>query len=293
MKKCRVENAECRIQNSPLRTPHLNYERPDRTNPLPRRSFSEGGSRTIMNPQIEQIQPDIFAKLSSEPYFAAISLFQIRKERYQSEIDEVLSSATFDPGQSGKLPGATIEVLMPTIKTNLVNAPGPVVTLEQRLTVKENPSINLALDSNNDPLGVNLTAEEIAVEILQTLHQFYLGGICQALYPAPEAIVPNSKFPGLVSYDVVLQATFNLTPPARTGCPLPPTDESLTLTFAPPASDPEAAIYYTTDGSFPGPGNASATSYTVPFAVASGTVIRWAAYISGKLGSSTGMATVT
>jgi hypothetical protein len=241
-----------------------------------------------MNPQIEQIQPDIFAKLASEPYFAAISLFQIRKERYQSEIEEALSSATFDPGQSGKLPGATIEVLMPLIKTNLANAPGPVVTLEQRLMVKENPQINLAAG------GVNLTAEEIAVEILQTLHQFYLGGICQALYPAPEAIVPNGRFPGLVAYDVILQATFNLTPPGRAGCPPPPAEgPPLTLTFSAPAGDPAAAVYYTTDGSFPGPGNAAAVSYAVPFAVSSGTVVRWAAYAANKLGSSTGMATIT
>lgn len=240
-----------------------------------------------MNPQIEQIQPDVFAKLASEPYFSAISLFQIRKERYQSEIDEALSSATFDAGQGGKLPGVTIEVLMPMIKTNLVNAPGPVVTVEQRLTVKENPSINLASG------GVNLTAEEIAVQILQTLHQFYLGGICQALYPAPEAIVPNRGFSGVVAYDVILHATFNLTPPSRTACPLPPTESGLTLTFYAPASDPGASIYTTIDGSFPGPGNASANLYTAPFSVAANTVIRWAAYAAGKLGSSTGMATIT
>jgi hypothetical protein len=240
-----------------------------------------------MNSQIEQIQPDIFNKLASEPYFATISLFQIRKERFQSEINEALSSATFDPGQSGKLPGATIEVLMPLLKTNLVNAPGPVVTLEQRLTVKENPQINLATG------GVNLTAEQIAVEILQTLHQFYLGGICQALYPAAQAMAPNGSFSGLVAYDVVLHATFNLTPQTRTGCPLPPTEAGLTLTFAPPASDPTATIYYTTDGSFPGTGNAAAKVYGAPFAVTSGTTVRWAAYVAGKLGSSTGMAVIT
>jgi hypothetical protein len=240
-----------------------------------------------MNPQIEQIQPDIFNKLASEPYFAAISLFQIRRERFQSEIDEALSAATFDPGQGGKLPGATIEVLMPLIKTNLVNAPGPVVTLEQRLIVKENPQINLG------PGGVGLTAEEIAVEILQTLHQFYLGGICQALYPAPQAIVPNGGFPGLVAYDVVLHATFNLTPPERTGCPPPPAeDPPLTLAFSAPASDADATIFYTTDGSFPGPGNAAAAAYAAPFTVASGTVVRWAAHVTGKLGSSTGLATI-
>ena len=74
---------------------------------------------------------------------------------------------------------------------------------------------------------------------------------------------------------------------------MPPTEASLTVTFAAPASDPDAEIYYTTDGSFPGPGNSAAVLYSAPFAVASSTVVRWAAYASGKLGSSTGMATIT
>jgi hypothetical protein len=253
-----------------------------------------------MNPQIEQIQPDIFAKLSAEPYFATISLFEIRKERYQSEINEALSSATFDATQGGKLPGATIEVLMPMVKANMPNSPGPIVTIEVRLIVKENPTINLAVDADNNPTGVNLTAEQIAVQILQTLHQFYLGGICQALYAGPDAIVPNRDFPDLVAYDVILNATLNLKPLATCGCPLPPTEGSpLTLTFTAPASDPDASIYFTIDGSFPGPGvlpgggASTATEYTEPFTVESGTFLRWAAYIEGKNGSTTGSATIT
>ena len=39
----------------------------------------------------------MFNKLASEPYFAAISLFQIRKERFQSEIEEALSSRHLRP----------------------------------------------------------------------------------------------------------------------------------------------------------------------------------------------------
>jgi hypothetical protein len=135
-----------------------------------------------MNPQIEQVQPDVFNKLASEPYFAAVSLFLIRQERFESEINEALSSAAFDARQAGKLPGATIEVLMPLVKTRLGNAPGPVVTLEQRLTVRENPTINLGSG------GTGLTAEELCHAILQTLHQFQLDGVCQAFYPAAECV---------------------------------------------------------------------------------------------------------
>jgi hypothetical protein len=242
-----------------------------------------------MNPQIEQIQPDVFNKLASEPYFAAVSLFLIRQERFESEINEALSSAAFDARQAGKLPGATIEVLMPLVKTRLGNAPGPVVTLEQRLTVRENPTINLGSG------GTGLTAEELCQAILQTLHQFQLDGVCQAFYPAAECVTPrrDSGRDGLVAYDVIMQATCPLNAPARTGTPPPPAEgPPLTLTFTAPASDPSATIYYTTDGSFPGPGNGAAAVYGRPFSVASGTVVRWAAYIAGKLGSSTGLATI-
>lgn len=246
----------------------------------------------MSNPQIETVQPDIFAKIASEPFFDTIAQFMIRKNRYQSEIDDALSNATSDATQAGTLPGVTIEVLMPMLKTNLTNAPGPVVTLEQRLIVKENPTINLGAG------GVGLTAETVAVQLLQTLHQFYLGGICQALYPAPEAIVANRDFPDLVAYDVVMQATFSLTPLDRCGCPAPPVitapeTNPVPISFAPPASDPDAAIWLTTDGSFPGPGNAAASAYAPGLTVDSGTAIRWAAYVAGKLGSSTGMATIT
>jgi hypothetical protein len=53
-------------------------------------------------------------------------------------------------------------------------------------------------------------------------------------------------------------------------------------------------IYYTTDGSFPREGKASATLYTEPFMVASGTKVRWAAYKEGiDLGSDVGQAIIT
>jgi hypothetical protein len=52
-------------------------------------------------------------------------------------------------------------------------------------------------------------------------------------------------------------------------------------------------IYYTTDGSFPGPGNTGAALYSAPFRVGSGTVVRWAGYAAGRLGSDAGEATIT
>ena len=61
------------------------------------------------------------------------------------------------------------------------------------------------------------------------------------------------------------------------------------------AAEAGAAIYYTTDGTFPGAGNAGgrAALYTGPFHVASGTVVRWAGYLTGCYGSDAGQAVVS
>ena len=244
-----------------------------------------------MSAVIEQIQPDAFNKLASEAYFSTISLFMIREERFQSKINEALSEDTFDPGQSGKKPGVTIEVLMPMIRSrpDLINGPGPVVMVEQRFIVKENPQINLATG------GVGLTAEEVCVQILQTFHLFQALGNSQAFYPAPECIVPNHDFEHLVAYDVVLMAVLDLEQIQQTGTPSLAENSPLQVTLTNAASDPDAAIYYTIDGSFPGPGNSTAIEYTEPFTVAADTLVRWAAYgiASGELGSICGSATIT
>jgi hypothetical protein len=53
-----------------------------------------------------------------------------------------------------------------------------------------------------------------------------------------------------------------------------------------------ATIYYTTDGSYPGKGSATALVYAAPFAVAPGTVVQWAGYKAGMRGSDMGKVTV-
>jgi len=52
-------------------------------------------------------------------------------------------------------------------------------------------------------------------------------------------------------------------------------------------------IYFTTDGSFPGPANAAATVYANPFDGTVGDVIRFAAFADGYQGSNSGLAKLT
>ena len=232
--------------------------------------------------EIESIQPDLLAYLSSDPYLAAVSKFAIREERVQTLIDQALSADTFDPGQTGSRPGAVIEILMPMVKTDLTNAPGPVCTIEQRFIVKENTTINLDLDANGNPTGTGLTAEQIAVHLLRSVHLWAIEGIKTSWYPAPESITPNRDYLPLIAYEVLLHCTIQFTPLDRVATPTI-SSPAQTVTLA--CATGGAAIYYTTDSSPPWAGNPAATLYTVPFTVASGATVRFAAYAANYLAS--------
>jgi hypothetical protein len=226
--------------------------------------------------QIESVQPDVCNKLLSEPYFASIAIFAIREKRLDTEVNRALSGLQ---GRNGK-GGATIEVLMPTLKTALPDTPGPVCILEQTFIVKEQPTVNLGAN------GTGLTCEEIAVNLAQTFQLFFLGGPMQGFYAAPAfyKYLNEGRDKPFVAIQVVLNATLVLTPLQRTVVPAAAAEaQTVTLTDQQPGGG--SVIYYTTDGSFPGSGNPNAIEYATPFTVASGTVVRTAAYNGALQGS--------
>ncbi len=225
---------------------------------------------------IESIQPDLAAKLASEDYFLDIALAQVREERLQSEIDQALGGLR---SKGGKI-GVGVEILMPRIKASHPGAPGPLCLLEQVFRVKENPILNLGA------LGTGKSAEAIALQLLQVLHGFCLEGVLGAFYAAPDALSPNRDFAPLVACDVKLLANFPLPPLPKLAAPLL-TAPGLSVALAGAGN-----IYFTTDGSLPGPGNLAAQLYSAPFAVASGTVVRTAAYAPNFTGSDVLMATI-
>ncbi|MGA2749126.1 MAG: FN3 associated domain-containing protein [Verrucomicrobiota bacterium] len=226
--------------------------------------------------QIESVQPDVCNKLLSEAYFQNVAIFTIREKRLESEVNKALAGLK---GRNGK-GGASIEVLMPTLKAPKADTAGPVCTLEQRFVVKEQPTVNLGAN------GTGLTAEQIAVAIAQTFQLFFLGGPLQGFYVAPtfyEYAKGGADAPYLC-VEVTLQATFVLTALARTLAPAA-TAAAQTVSLADRQPGGGSTIYYSTDGSFPGSGNPNAIIYTTPFTVASGTIVRTAAYYPGLQGS--------
>jgi hypothetical protein len=226
--------------------------------------------------QIESVQPDVYYKLLSEPWFENIAIFKIREKRLDTEVNRALA------GLAGRnsMGGASIEVLMPSLKTALPETAGPICTLEQKFIVKEQPTVNQGAN------GTGLSVEQIAVSLAQTFQLFYLGGPMQGFYAAPEfykyqAVPEEVPF---IAVAVTLQATFALTALTRTLAPAASASaETVILADQQPGGG--STLYYTTDGSFPGSGNPAAMAYSTPFTVASGTVVRVAAYNGTLQGS--------
>ncbi len=226
--------------------------------------------------QIESVQPDVYYKLLSESWFGNIAIFKIRDKRLDTEVNRALSGLA---GRNGKS-GASIEILMPALKSALPDTAGPVCTLEQKFIVKEQPTVNRGAN------GTGLSVEQIAVNIAQTFQLFFLGGPMQGFYTAPtfyEYVTTPEDVP-IVPLVVTLNATFALTALTRTFTPAASAAAKMvTLTDQQPGGG--SVFYYTTDGSFPGAGNPNAIRYTTPFTVASGTVVRTAAYNGTLQGS--------
>jgi hypothetical protein len=233
--------------------------------------------------QIESVQPDVFFKLASEPYFYPVTLLNIREKRLDTEVLNSLkgigiTSASANKNiRPGTKAGATIEVLFPTLLQPLEDTPGPVCTLQQKFLVKTQETINQGAN------GTGLSVEQIAVNLAQLFQLFFLGNSIQGFYASGdfyEYVILDRDQP-FICVAVTLKATFSLAALARQVSPayadvnIAGTD-TVTLTDRQPGGG--SAIFYTADGSFPGPGNPAAIPYSGPFTVPSGTIVRAAAY---------------
>jgi hypothetical protein len=104
--------------------------------------------------------------------------------------------------------------------------------------------------------------------------------------PSPEAVLDRK-----VIYRITMTVEITADRKDKVATPqISASGASITLTCATSG----AACYYTTDESFPGPGNAAALLYSTPFTLASGThLLRVAAHKTGSACSDAVMAELT
>jgi hypothetical protein len=242
-----------------------------------------------------QLQQDVCDKINSESAFGKIWCGTFRAMVTAQEIEKRMPYLMGGPDGSV---GCGILVMMPTERGLFPNVSPPQTDDQLTLWVVENPEMNF------DAGGAMVECERVARMVRQCLHQFGIEGLLM-LYQEDMAIVPiadiHRVYPGCCGYQVQLRGRMSETVVPK--CVLPSlTEVSGTITLS--TTDVGAAIWYSTDGSFPGPGRAAvlapggrhgagALLYSAPFTVASGTVVRWAAYLANYYGSDCGHATIT
>jgi len=232
---------------------------------------------------LQRFQLDVAARLQAAPFFATVPIFVFRPRAAMSaaEIQERINAALGAlTGQNSKA-GLCATVLMPLVTTRQQELPGPYLHLECTVRVQENVLINMGAN------GTQIASEDAAIAVAQTLHLWTPGGTAGVLRAASKAITPNHSSDGKVTYDVQIESELDLACEPVTAQPFITTGDGA-VSIA--CSDESAALYYTTDGTAPWPGNASypstAAPYNAPFAAPpSGTLLRAAAFAPGIQGS--------
>lgn len=220
---------------------------------------------------LNRLQEFCQAKLKSEAYFANVNCVLMRKLLTDGEVNV----ASVYQHQTSAKSGVGVVVNMPVGFVEDSEVPGPYLKIQQSFTVIEERNIN------NSALGTGKSAEAVAIKILEFLHQLLIQPL-GTLYGAGTAIEPNLSFEGLVGVDVNLELKLAQSQAAKITTPI----FSIfgpTVTLAP--VEVGSAIYYTLDGTFPGPGNPAAVLYTVPFTVTQGQQLLWAGYKANYDGS--------
>lgn len=226
--------------------------------------------------RMDDLQADVFGRLNSDPYFSDVTVLTEKKQDIESEIERALGTMAAKAGKSG----ACVIVLNPIAKIKFPDASEAIFEYEIVVQVTTLPLVNDATG------GTGKSASTIATHVVQCLYQFQSAGVCGLLEPVDPVIVPTDEENGVTclvhfrtlddSKDLTLKVS---TPNASATSDTHPSTVTLSCGTS------GAAIYYTTDGSYPSAQNDKATLYTVPLSVTAAATVRFGAYKTGSIGS--------
>ena len=235
---------------------------------------------------------DVADHLASSDYFAGIAVMAEQPRTLRpgatavNNLDQIYSTV------SGK--GAGVIVMMPVLSGTTPNNPLYFNDVTFQVNALVSDAINVGVG------GAAKRASEIAAQIALALHEWtapplFNNLIVKELRPVrltelPEEIAAALFQSRIVMWMVTLTTQMEL--PTATKCASPTmTETGGTITLA--STTGTAKIYYTTDGSYPGSSNTTATLYYAPFALTVACTVRAATQKTGLQTSNISQAAFT
>ena len=224
---------------------------------------------------LNTLQDHTLAKLLSEPLLQYVS---IASQRHQVKLDIAARTAPHLAGRNGKV-GAGILLQLPVADPDhdRSDVPGAQMLVKLPIDVLVKDDLSLVLSN-----GANITAEQIVTIVWLLLNQYLNQAVGSGNWYV-EGFDPIEDRKGAYGYQLVLAVRAAHDQPDKCDAPIATfAGGNCTLTV----QHAGAEIYFTTDGSFPGPYTPpagypanTATLYAAPFAVPSGTVLLVAAFV--------------
>ncbi len=218
-------------------------------------------SQTLNDTLLEDLQDDAIARLQSDPFFADV---WTNAERKGVTVDDIEMALGVLNSQGGKI-GLAVVASMPELIVGSPDSPGPEADIRHEFQIFEDPLLNLGEG------GTGKSAQRAAINVLNLLHNYTADGLAVrgAMYAEEQPVRPMGALGG-VGWLVSLRQPVTVGRTRQVKTPTISEDVGL-VTLA--SATPGALIYYTTDGSYPGPANEEATLYDEPFATPEGPVL--------------------
>lgn len=217
---------------------------------------------------LQQLQLDVGGYLGSHTdfFYVPITVVRPRDAAAAVLIQETLNKSLAGYNKKNGKAGIVAMVLMPEAGVPLDRVKG-YIRVEMVVRIIENPMVN------EGATGTHVPAEDLALKVLSLLDGWDAGRKHEWRGLESRAMTPVN-ISGKVAYDVSVYCYHGADNPSQVAKPvMTVSGGNVTLS----TGTPGAVIWYTLDGSFPGPANGEATEYTAPFATPMGT-LRTAAY---------------
>jgi hypothetical protein len=214
--------------------------------------------------KLEQLPADVWSRVMNDPFLATVNVMEERKGVTDADVANTLGTVT----KRSTKKGAVIIVGDVAFNVQHPDAPGPQINPYFFIHCIERVLVNRAPST-----GTMITAEAMALRITQLCHNFQSQNLGVTLTAKAGEVFSVKE--GEREMAVRIETIMQLQPLA--GCGFPNVSGTVeAVVIASPTVG--STVYYTLDGSAPGPENAAAAVYQNPFAVQPPTLVRAVAF---------------